>query len=127
MERHERQEHLRSLVLSRAWTEIVLPEYESRLMKEMALLIKDGDPKHQGVIDILLWAMAPEYMKRKEARARGRIAALRALIAWPRQEVEITDIDEAQERVREEALARYTHYADRGWRSPVIPPSEETS
>lgn len=124
MDANERQEHLRSLIMSRAWNEIVIPEYEARLQKELLGLIQDGDNRHRGIIDVLLWAMAPQHMTRKEARARGRVAALKALLGWPRQEVEITDAENDRERSREMALSRATHHATWGWQSPVRPPED---
>jgi hypothetical protein len=124
MDPKDRQEHLRSLILSRAWTEVVIPEYEARLSKEITALISDGDDRHLGLINILLWALFPHLKEKTQAQRRGRIAALRGLLAWPRSEVETTDVENERERERDAALLRATHFVDRGWRSPVAPPEE---
>ena len=124
MDYKERQEHLRSLILSRAWSEIITPEYESRLKKEITALISDGDEGHRGVIDILLWALFPQLKEKTKQRRMGRIRALRGLLAWPRTEVEAVEAMNEREKERDNALLRAAHYAERGWRSPISPPED---
>lgn len=125
MESQERQELLRSHVLGRAWLEVIKPEYESRLKKEIFAYVADGDERHKGIIEILLWALAPQLMEKRVARARGRIAGLKALLSWPEGEVTQVDRENDRERAFEEAMGRAKHYAEWGWRSPVAPPDEE--